>query len=155
ALRDRVPHDALAIVKALLLVPQPPTIPEGTSAPVINVAWTLQFEMLFYLFFGLLVINRGLALAAALGFLWLAWASGVFALAFSLQDSLWLFAMGMAVAVLTHRLKGRVERPLPYLGAGVALFLAVASDVVRGAYLLEQWNTLLYGAACSLIVFGL
>ena len=37
--------------------------------PIVGVAWTLQFEMLFYITFGLCIFNRRLGLAA--GLLWL------------------------------------------------------------------------------------
>ena len=55
SLRSTLPSDAGIVLKTLLLLPQ-----HGGS-PVIVVAWSLQYEVLFYLFFALLVLDKWVA----------------------------------------------------------------------------------------------
>ena len=78
-----------------------------------------------------------------------------FPLSYYFQDYLWLFAMGMAVAVACKSGNLATGRPLLCAGVGAALFLSIALDVVADANLLQGWRTILYGIASSLIVFGL
>src|SRR5882762_1925446 len=48
ALRSGLPATPGLLLRSLLLVPQDPTVAGGTGAPVLIVAWTLQYEMIFY-----------------------------------------------------------------------------------------------------------
>lgn len=154
ALRNNVPHDVLLVVKSLLLIPQ------ESGAPVISVAWTLQYEMCFYLFFAFLILNRWAAIAIGLVFLYFyasyADVSNVaFPLSFLFQDYIFLFVMGMIVAFACSSKRMIVERPAFYAAVGILLFSCVAVDTVMDSNLLAEWRTLLYGLASSLIIFGL
>jgi exopolysaccharide production protein ExoZ len=53
-----LPNSIPVIVKAISLIPQDALEVGGTGAPVISVAWTLQYEMLFYLAFGAVILSR-------------------------------------------------------------------------------------------------
>jgi hypothetical protein len=64
---EDVPKNASAILAALALVPQDPAIVGGTGAPVVIVAWSLQYEVLFYTFFALLITSRTAGCLAAGG----------------------------------------------------------------------------------------
>lgn len=55
---DGVPNDIETFLKSVALLPQDPAVVGGTGAPVLTVAWSLQYEILFYTFFGLLIFNR-------------------------------------------------------------------------------------------------
>lgn len=159
SLRDSVPHDSWVLLKSLALVPQNPLEVGGTGAPVLFVAWTLQYEMFFYTFFALLILSRWAAVVGAicvsalyLGCL-ISASCSAFSLSFLSSDYLPLFAMGMAVAVLAkHR---EVKKPLFYLLAGVAFFVLVSADKILHIDQLTNWKTLLFGLASSMMVFGL
>ena len=51
SLKHTVPHDAFVLLKSLLLLPQDKTLFGSSGTPVITVAWTLQYEIFFYLLF--------------------------------------------------------------------------------------------------------
>lgn len=158
-LRDSMPRDSWVLLKSLALVPQNPLEVGGTGAPVLFVAWTLQYEMFFYTFFALLILSRWAAVVGAicvsalyLGCL-ISASCGAFPLSFLSSDYLPLFAIGVVVAVLAkHR---QVKQPLFYLLAGVAFFVLVSADKVLHIDMLTHWKTLLFGLASSVIVFGL
>ena len=166
ALRNTVPDDFFIILKSLFLIPQ------ATGAPVIIVAWTLQYEMFFYLFFACLILNRGLSIIAllALSTIYFNY-HGVpaipFPLSFLSNDNILLFAMGMAAsAACSSKRMSMKNRPVFYTGigiVGVIIFLLLAFYTVAGksyaftggiAGIMARQN-ILYGLASGLIVFYL
>lgn len=64
SLRETMPSDPLLIFKALSLMPLDPDVVGGTGAPVIIVAWSLQYEMAFYFLVLMAILSRSLAVAA-------------------------------------------------------------------------------------------
>lgn len=60
SLRDTVPHDWVIILKSILLLPQDKAIVGGTGAPVLVVAWSLQYELVFYIAFALGIVRAWL-----------------------------------------------------------------------------------------------
>lgn len=160
ALRNTVPHDMTIIAKSLLLVPQDKGILGSTGAPVLAVAWTLQYEMLFYFFFALLIISKWLSIISGLVLLCIyANYAGVsslpFPVSFLSQDYILLFAMGMIVSAACVSRKVVSERPVFYAGIGAMMFLLIAADTVINLNFLKDSKTILYGLASSLIIFGL
>jgi peptidoglycan/LPS O-acetylase OafA/YrhL len=158
-LRGTVPHDPLLLLRSLLLIPQDKAVVGGTGAPVLIVAWTLQYEMIFYLFFALMILNRGLGVIAGIFFL-LVYFSGTTAAAFPLglftQDYVLLFAMGMAVATAhAANMSSGTMRPLLCAGLGAVCFLTLALTRVLQPDLLAGGKILFYGLASCLIIFGL
>jgi len=159
SLRNSVPHDSWVLLKSLALVPQNPLDVGGTGAPVLFVAWTLQYEMFFYTFFALLIFSRPAAVVGAIcvSALYLGCqisaSCSAFPLSFLSSDYIPLFAMGMAVAALAkHR---QVKQALFYFLVGVAFFVLVSADKVLHIDKLTHWKTLLFGLASSMMVFGL
>ncbi len=144
-------RDLEAIVTSALLWPMP-------VQPVMQVAWTLQHEMLFYLVFTLLVLNlrlgilifaiwMGACLTAGLGVL-------PYPLDFLLSPYNLLFLMGIWVALRFQDLTPGQGRTL--LLAGAALFLGTGLVEVFG--LVEWWKparTWSYGVGATAIVMGL
>jgi exopolysaccharide production protein ExoZ len=159
SLRNTVPHDPGVLLKSLALLPQNPLEAGGTGAPVLFVAWTLQYEMFFYAFFALLILSRRAAVlgAACLGALYLSCAAtascGAFPLSFFSSDYVLLFGFGMAVAVLANR--HRMDGPLFFVLTGVVFFVLVSADKVFHIDLLGNWKIIFFGLASSMIVFGL
>ena len=58
SIRNTIPTDPILLIKSLLLLPQDSKVVGGTGAPVLVVAWSLQYEILFYATFATALINR-------------------------------------------------------------------------------------------------
>ncbi len=128
------------------------------AAPLLGIAWTLQYEIFFYAVFAVLILNRGAGIAALV--VWIAWIalgyagmaarfvppsiSGVYNLEF--------FA-GMAAAFALA--KWSVRAPVWWLAAGIAGFAAAAAAEDLGH--LDGYADvarLAYGIPAALIVLG-
>ena len=129
------------------------------SEPLLGVAWTLQFEMVFYAVFAVLIISRPVGLAFLMTWLlWIALAAIGFGSAgvpsplcgiYGLE-----FFMGMASAQLLIR--GRVPVPRLIAGAGIAIF--VAAFEMESVGLLDGYGVVArfaYGIPAALIILGL
>lgn len=181
ALRQTLPSDPWMLLKALLLVPEGSPAVGSTGAPVITVAWSLQFEVLFYALIALAIVSpRAGFLAVAL------WAFNfvrcgyvcTFPLNFFANFRIVLFLLGGFVAWLcaattsmpaAHaavNLRGQA-RLAPWvdrvaLALGVSRFIAGATwetlghdDVNIGPqYVIVSMLTVLYGLGSALVIFG-
>jgi exopolysaccharide production protein ExoZ len=158
ALRNTVPHDSFLLLKSLLLIPQDKNVVGGTGSPVLIVAWTLQYEMFFYLCFAFLILSRWLSIFAgiALSVIYI-YNTGVsshsFLLSFLLNDYIFLFIMGMAVSAACTSLK-LINNPVFYIVVGTMMFSIVALDTIIDINSLSEWRTLLYGLSSCFIIFG-
>ncbi|MGC8476391.1 MAG: acyltransferase family protein [Acetobacteraceae bacterium] len=134
--------------------------------PILGVAWTLRHELLFYLLFAGLILNRTLG-RVVLG-IWaalLAWQIGVFT--FTLHP--WFtgmagylpfrvfnfeFFFGMGVAVLLAR--GPARAPGWFLILGTALFFGNGLMESFGSVGPVEWppHQLLYGVASAMALYG-
>lgn len=141
-------------VSSLLLLP-------GERDPLLGVAWTLRFEVMFYLLFIPFLVQRrlGWAVWSVLGLLaaGVAW-SGAGLRSPWLQQMLSLrsleFLAGVGVAVLVERgwFRGRARWVL----AGGMLLLAAGGWLeVRHGAAAGSWRWLLHGLAAALVVAGL
>ena len=163
SVRDTVQRDPWILTKGFFLIPQDLNVVGGTGAPGLGVAWTLPYEMCFYLYFAFLILSRWLAIvsgiAVLLFYLYANYlgdtASLPFPFSFVGDDNILLFVMGMAVCLINESKRMAAKRPLVYAAAGVVMFLAVGLDIVAGLNLLERWRTILYGLGASVAVFGL
>ena len=164
SLRSALPADLPTLIAALLLLPQDPAIVGGTGSPILFVAWSLHFEMLFYAVFALAIASRAAGFAAVLA---LAVAVVVvqsscqaagscgFVLEFLGSPMLLLFAMGVAAALLTAS-SARVPRPAWLAGAGITGFVGFGLiEIGFGRDPFSVDRRLIYGALASLIVIGL
>lgn len=140
ALRDTVPTDPVVIAKALLLLPQDPAVVGGTGAPVIVVAWSLQYELVFYAALGLAIVHRGLfALVLALFALNFGWQAQAgtprFPGSFFASHLMLLFGLGMAAAWVVQQQRWLLRQPLRAAAVAGVLFLGVgvAADLYREA----------------------
>lgn len=159
-LRETLPTDIGVLLKALLLIPQDPKIVGGLGSPVLIVAWSLHYEMIFYAAVALAIIHRWLLVAAVVVFLVnfaLAQLGGAstFPQSFFANRFVFLFGMGMAVAAL-----GRQAFPLPYPRL-VAVAAAITFFGIGISNELTAWSATLplleiaYGAAGSMVVLAL
>jgi exopolysaccharide production protein ExoZ len=70
ALRFSVPHDLPTLLKCLTLLPQDAAVTGGTGAQVLIVAWSLQYEICFYVLFAISnrkSLHRNLCDSCAIG----------------------------------------------------------------------------------------
>jgi exopolysaccharide production protein ExoZ len=56
-LGDPIHFDLWVLLKAILLLPQGLNVAGGLDAPVVHVAWTLQYEVFFYFLFAIAIIH--------------------------------------------------------------------------------------------------
>ncbi len=129
-------------------------------APILGIAWTLQFEVFFYGVFALLIVNRTAGRAVLLTWLCcIAVSSAGASLAGMLPPQCTSiygleFLMGMASAELLHR--GQVCAPRTLAIAGSTLF--VLALVLAGCGQLDpfaQAARLVFGATAAVLVAGL
>jgi exopolysaccharide production protein ExoZ len=148
----------VALLWSITLLPSP-------QEPILGVAWTLEYEIVFYALFGTLILSRraGLAIFAAwLGCIlvtWLDWgplaaAAGNVGIPPSLLGTYNLeFFMGMAAAYWLRR--GSV--PKPRLVMVVGLTLLAASCITESAGYLNGYSPsarLAYGIPSALLLLG-
>jgi exopolysaccharide production protein ExoZ len=112
ALRDAIPHDPLVLLKTFLLIPQHPSVAGPTGAPVLVAAWTLHYEIAFYLVLAVWIWSRtaGIALCLVLAAnmaVCMEWQCGFYN-GFLAGSSMMYFAFGAGAAWLAKRLP-----PLP------------------------------------------
>ena len=160
SLSGTVPHDWMIIIKSLLLVPQDKSIVGGTGAPVIIVAWTLQYEMFFYLLFAFLILNRWLffVILGMISFIYFYnffTKFDSFPLDFLSKNYILLFSFGVIVSIIHNSKKLDKNHAIICLSIGLVFFTSISVDKVLQVNFFETWRVVLYGLASSLIVLGL
>lgn len=122
------------VLEALALVPAP-------TAPVISVAWSLQWEVVFYLLFGAFILNRWLGvLGSAAALAWLP-GSGTY---------MALFAGGVLCALIDQR-RRLLSHGLPMAVLGALVFAGgCVFDTFTGVK-----PTLVLGLGACLLMLGL
>jgi peptidoglycan/LPS O-acetylase OafA/YrhL len=146
---ERNPID---IVTSFFLLP-------WTNSPILGVAWTLRYEMWFYLLFAALIAWPRVMLALFAVYL-LAIASGLlangdFPIRFFFNQFILLFFYGIAAAVLARA--GRdLSPPITWsiAGMGLTLFCLALAGYVYG-YLPRVLERNALGVGAALVLFGL
>jgi exopolysaccharide production protein ExoZ len=148
-------RDPLVIVKSFLLLPQ-------VNLPLIGAAWTLTYELLFYGFFGIVILlNRRWALRLAI-----IWVAGT--LLYNAARTLQLAPPGgLLLDVLFHErnlefglgclsahliLRGKVPLTRVLVLFGLALFVWAAWRIANGY--LPLYYSPIFGLASFLVVTG-
>lgn len=161
ALRESVPSDPWILLKAFALIPQDPAVVGGTGSPILFVAWSLQYEMLFYAVIAVFIASRGagVLVIAALAGAHLACRFGSscgFPLSFLGSNLVLLFALGVGTA---WACRSRLALPAPALVAAVAVLGFVgfgAYEVVHGRDSIAGVDRrLVYGFCSVFIIAGL
>lgn len=152
--------DSISLIKALLLVPQDPTEVGGTGAPILFVAWSLQYEMVFYLAFAASLVRRWLLFLIIAAYLVNMAGQSIlgpygFPGSFLASHLFLLFGMGMLASIAQ---KSRVALPRAGLASiGLAAAFLLASVIVtlnRPSH--EKWiSDLVYGVISAGLIFTL
>lgn len=152
--------DEMILLKALFLVPQEKTWEGGTSSPIIDVAWTLQYEMFFYVLFAAIILNRWLFLFLA-AILCLACTilklptDTSLLLKFFTEKWILLFFMGMLVAFVCKDNIFSKSHFRIFLIIGVLIFSLLSFDTIIKRNFLSFDKTIPYGISSALIIMGL
>ncbi|MFD2740027.1 acyltransferase family protein [Sulfitobacter aestuarii] len=125
---------------------------------VLGVQWTLSFEMLFYLIFGLLILN--LRIGLLLGGLWFAICAILALIGSSTTAILFLFSaynLLFLLGLLAAMLWPRVTSGAPVLfGLGIMIFLVTGlGEALGGVEYYKPLRTLLYGVGGAFIIAAL
>jgi exopolysaccharide production protein ExoZ len=138
------------ILRAIVLFPHPET------HLVLGVAWTLVYEVFFYLLFGLLILDKRIGMLVFVG-----WTACVLAYPW-FENYPWNFLFsylhlrflaGMAVAVLLRRWQVPAPRLVAFSGAALFLGAGMVEAFVRPLSALEQ--TLGYALGSAVALAGL
>lgn len=160
ALRDALPSDPLVYAKALALWPQDPDVVGGTGSPILFVAWSLQYELMFYAVIAAFIVGRGVGVvvAAALLMVNLGCQLGTrcgFPASFVGNSMVFLFAMGVGAAALA-RSAWRLPKPAVVAALAALAFVGFgALELQIGREALPIDRRLVYGAIASLLIVAL
>jgi peptidoglycan/LPS O-acetylase OafA/YrhL len=155
-----MPTDPFLLIKSLLLLPQDSKVVGGTGAPVLVVAWSLQYEILFYATFATALINRwifyGIAFIFCVNFL-LEPMLGPYNFPRSLLSShlILLFGMGMiASKALASQYEVKFVGIIAALSGFAFLVIGLIVTINRESYL-KPLSDLAYGLVSAVLVFSL
>lgn len=160
SLRQALPSDPVAYLKALALIPQDPDVVGGLGSPILFVAWSLQYEMLFYAVFAAFIVHRGLGLLAAAALLAVnlrcqIGATCAFPASFAATNMIFLFAMGVGAAYFV-RSPLRLPKPLFVAAIASAAFVGFGAFEVwvgREAVVIDR--RLVFGAVAAVLIVAL
>ncbi len=160
ATREQALLDPVTFVKSLLLVPQNPEVVGGSGAPVLGVAWTLQYEMMFYAAFGLAIISRiagvGLICCFVVAKIVSATSGGlVFPWSFVLSDYIYLFIFGIVVACVVLRREIGMRAGSVFLYAGVAGCVVHAVSTMVDRPMSKGLEVPFLGLSSAAVVLGM
>ncbi len=158
ALRAGIPHDWSTNLKALGLLPMHLSGQWG-GAPVLIVAWTLQYEVCFYALFGAAIFRRSLGFALICALVW-NYASCFngqcgFPRNFFASNLILLFALGTGLAPWCCK-PVKSGRPLliAILG-GVAFSVAGVLEAVYGKEIFPVDPNIVYGLFSAIVIAAL
>ena len=159
SLRASVPHDWPTLIKSVLLLPQDPAITGGTGAPVLIVAWSLQYEMCFYALMGAFVVRRPLGyllcLPLAMNIVGCLLHPCSFPGSFFGNPLILLFGAGVLIAYLRKR-SVNLPRPLIIATSAAAAYIGVGVlEAFHGTAVLQVDRMLVYGGLSGCIIFCL
>lgn len=164
---DALPKSPLILLKTLLLLPQDPQIVGGTGAPLIVVAWSMQYEVIFYLLFSIFIfsLRLGIALTLLLGALFCATrVVGVNCLFLYFLKWQFFIVFGMGVGAALFLRKVTIQRPILLVALALLVLFSLASIEISEMVVGQLWvapqspppqNTLIYGFASMLLIAGL
>jgi peptidoglycan/LPS O-acetylase OafA/YrhL len=159
SLRATLPHDGVSLLKSLLLLPQDPAEVGGNGAPVIIVAWSLQYEICFYALFAIFIVSRNLGILLCIGALLNIGACRFtecnFTRTFLADNLMLLFGLGVTAAWFC-RGKARMPRPIAVAAlAALAFFSLGAVEAAAGTQFLSIDRRLAYGVISAVLIVAL
>lgn len=159
SLRAAVPHAWATILKSLTLVPQNSAVVGAGGAPVIVVAWTLQYEVCFYVLMALCIVSRLVGIMAValllinVGLCHFGECS--FPRSFFADNLMLLFGLGALIACC-RKLSITVRRARMVAALAAVAFLSCgAFEAAMGTGTLPIDRRLLYGLLSGILILAL
>ena len=159
-LRAENPLSLAVFMKSMLLLPQDPRTVGGTGAPLVVVAWSMQYELAFYILIALGIIHRSLSILGGLVIAGLACYQCVtpmdsFVGRFLGSHLMMLFFMGVCVAAMAKRNITMIHSERWAAMAAIGFLLtAIVATSCRAHYDRRPFD-IIYGIFSSIIVFML
>lgn len=160
SLRDTMPGDIYVLIKSLLLLPQDSKSVGGTGAPVLVVAWSLQYEILFYVAFATALLSRWIFYSIITIFilnlfLQATFGSYDFPRSFFASHLILLFGMGMlASSVVKRRFHLSYTGYLALVCSFAFATIAFVATQYRATYQKPLFD-LAYGFVSAVLIFAL
>jgi len=160
--RHQAPSEMVIWIKSILLLPQSQAVVGGSGAPVIQVAWTLQVEMIFYFIVGLFIVGRRFAVIF-IGLLFVAflfresfrWDYVDFLLAFIFQPHMvFLFGVGVFTGWMSNVIIVGAKLGKYLVWSAGIIFGAVCLDWIFQVNLIDGEKTYIEGTAFAIFIFG-
>jgi len=160
SLREALPSEPLVYAKALALLPQDPELVGGIGSPILFVAWSLQYELMFYAVIAAFIAGRGLGVLVVATLLTVGLgcqlgSSCAFPASFVANNMSFLFALGVGAAGVAG---SRWRMPKPALVAALAACAFLAFGVLElqiGRDALPLDRRLGYGVIASVLIVAL
>jgi len=158
-LRSHVPNDYLTVLKSLSLVPQESALVGGSGAPVLIVAWTLQYEICFYALMAIFILNRSIGSVACIALLVNFGICHVGVCAFPghfLSDNLiFLFGIGGLIAYcIKHSIYVKYPAVVATIAAVAFLSFGVF-EAVAGTETISIDRRMIYGLLSGFLIMSL
>lgn len=160
ALANTVPHDPWAMLKTALLLPQDAAVVGGTGAPVLVVAWSMQYEIVFYAVMACFICSRtaGVLVVMLLLINYVACHLGEacrFPRSFAASHFILPFFFGAAIALLV-RSKVILNEPLRVALVAISvLALLRGIDMTFSLETLTREGVFVYGIPSAVLIFAL
>ena len=159
-LRYMLPQDYSTLIKALALVPQDPSVVGGNGAPVIAVAWTLQYEICFYALIAIFIVSRSLGILVSIplmvnyGICHVGACS--FPRSFFSSNLILLFGFGVAIAYSSRSSVLMIKKPAIVATIAATIFIGFGVfEAVVGTDTLPVDRRLIYGLLSGVLIFAL
>ena len=158
-LRYTVPHDWPTLLKCLILLPQDVSVTGGTGAQVLIVAWSLQYEICFYVLFATFIANRflGLCVTIALSMNMVACIHGEcsFPRSFLSSNLMLLFGLGALVAYASKSSIRLAQPTIIAIVAGAAFLSFGLLETALGQDTVSVDRRLVYGFFSAMLILAL
>lgn len=156
-----VPSDPATVVSAFFLLPLSDGSIKGFSSPILSVAWTLRFELLFYAFFGLFYFGRRIFHMSCIAILFLAThhlitqsQHGSAATAIASSHFMLLFLMGVGGAKLIDTGIGVTASRITFYAGLIAFALVALVYDLHSGEVDRAMSDLAFGLASVCIIVG-
>lgn len=144
------------LLKALLLIPQDKAIVGGTGAPILPVAWTLQYEVMFYILFIIPILSKKASYIAIIvfiiGYIYGDQISDFYYLSFVFSDYTILFFMGIIVAYVYNEYNLFLSS-WRFLLISFSMYMAILLN--NYLFIIKFNETITYGVLFSLCILVL
>lgn len=160
--RHQAPSEMVIWIKSILLLPQSQAVVGGSGAPVIQVAWTLQVEIIFYFIVGLFILGRRFAVIF-IGLLFVAflfresfrWNYAEFLLRFFFQPHMvFLFGVGVVTGWIFNVIQVDAKLGKVLVRFAGIIFGVVCLDWIFEVSWIDGEKTYIEGTAFAIFILG-